>query len=80
MHKADFEDWLQNPVTRELQELFRLEILEQGKQWSRGAFMNQKSEELGVLGRIAGYYALIEISWQDVEDMLKEQKEPSNGT
>lgn len=73
MQESDFNEWLQHPVTRELRKLFEAEILEQGRRWSRGGFMNDRSEELGVLGRVAGYYALIELTWEDVSGMLKEQ-------
>lgn len=73
MQESDFNEWKQHPVTRELLKLFEEEIAEQGRQWSRGAFLNNREEEVGVLGRVAGYYALIELQWEDVSGMLKEQ-------
>ncbi len=79
MRQEDFEEWRQHPVTRELFRLFDQEILEQARAWSHGSFLNDRTTEMGVLGRCAGYYALLELDWEAVKGLIKEEQEPQNG-
>ena len=67
-----FQEWAHHPGTLALKAVLRKQVLEAQGHWARGAYLQDKVQEAGVLGQINAYNTLIELEWEDLEGELKD--------
>jgi hypothetical protein len=64
-----FAEWRQHPVTQQVFRSLELQCQEQMLRWSQGEFhLKGRDFEAGILGRMAGYRAVIGIEHGDLQD------------
>lgn len=69
-----FLAWKRHPVTQAVLRALETQIQEACLLWSRGTFLRQTPEEqAGMLGRIAGYRAVIELEYQELQGIINDE-------
>jgi hypothetical protein len=66
MDKEAFLEWEAHPVTQAVKGLLASQVEECKARWAQGDFVGQPLQEAGILGRIGGYNAIINLEREEL--------------
>ena len=75
--KEAFLEWEAHPVTQALREGLLLQVKQVKDRWAEGAYLKNTAQEtvvneIGVMGRISAYKALVDMDFEELQGILHE--------